>query len=286
VNLVAVGQRRTAERIQVGTTLKRMRLESDVSREDAADKLGCTTTTISNIEQGRTKLSHGDLGVLLELYGAPEDQAADLMQVNREAHRAVTRVAGGGDIQAHQRRAADLITGAHGIRFYSPEVFPGVLQSEGYARAIMAPTGHVTPVLENRLRFRVGLGDVLLRDEQPLELWAVVGEAALRKNIGGKDVMRDQLRHVARLCRECPNVTVQVLPLNTREHYLIGATVTIYRFDGSISEIASVDTTIGEQFFDRDSAVAEAIGKFDDVRFKAVDPLTSIDMMEDIASGK
>jgi len=276
------GQRRTADRIQIGATLKRMRTEAEIPREAAAEKVGCTAATIGNIEQGRTKISHGDLTALLELYGVPGDQVDDLLEVNRAARRAVKRVRGGGDIQPHQRRAADLINAAGGIRYYSPEVFPGLLQSEGYARAIMAPTGHTNDMLEIRLRFRLGLADVLTREENPLELWVVVGEAALRKNIGGKDVMQRQLRHVAKLCRDCPNVTVQVLPLNTREHYLIGATVTIYRFEGKIHEIASVDTTIGEQFFERDSSVTEAISKFDDVRFKALDPLTSLDMMEDL----
>jgi transcriptional regulator with XRE-family HTH domain len=281
--LTGHGQRRTADRIQIGTTLKRMRIDAGVARDAAADKVGCTTATIGNIEQGRTKITHGDLAALLELYGVPEDQAEDLMDVNREAHRAVKRVKGGGDIQPHQRRAADLIRAAHGIRYYSPEVFPGVLQSEGYARAIMAPSGHTNDLLETRLRFRVDLGEVLTRDEQPLQLWAVVGEAALHKSIGGKDIIRQQLRHVVTLCRDRPNVTVQVMPFDAREHYLIGATVTIYRFDRKIPEIASADTTIGEQFFERDSAVAEAIMKFDDVRFKASDPLTSIDMMEDLS---
>lgn len=278
------GQRRTADRIQIGATLKRMRIDAEVTRDAAAEKIGCTVATIGNIEQGRTKLSHGDLAALLDLYGAPEDQAEDLIEVNRAAHRAVKRVRGGGDIQPHQRRAGDLIRAAQGMRYYSPEVFPGVLQDEGYARAIMAPSGHTNPLLESRLRFRLGLADVLTRAEQPLQLWAVVGEAALRKNIGGAEVMRQQLRHVVQLCRDLPNVTVQVMPLSAREHYLIGATVTIYKFDDSkIPEIASADTTIGEQFFERDSSVAEAIGKFDDVRFKANDPLTSIDMMDDIS---
>lgn len=280
---MAIGQRRTADRIQIGTTLKRMRIEAGVSREAAAERLDCTVTTIGNIEQGRTKISHGNLGLLLKLYGVPEDQADDMIEVNRAANRAVQRVRGGGDIQPHQRRAADLINAASGIRYYSPEVFPGLLQSEGYARAIMAPTGHTNDLLNTRLRFRLGLADVLTRDQHPLHLWAVVGEAALRKNIGGPAVMRQQLQHVVRLCRDRRNVTVQVMPLKAREHYLIGATVTIYRFDGKIPEIASADTTIGEQFFDRDSAVAEAITKFDDVRFKAYDPLTSIDMMEDLS---
>jgi hypothetical protein len=76
----------------------------------------------------------------------------------------------------------------HSIRYYSPEVFPGLLQGEGYARAIMAPTGHTNGVLETRLRFRLGLSEVLTRDKYPLELWVVVGEAALRKNIGGREV--------------------------------------------------------------------------------------------------
>lgn len=278
------GQLRTAERIQIGATLKRMRAESGVTRESAAETLGCTTTTIGNIEQGRTKISHGDLAALLRLYGTSEDQVTDLLDVNREAHRRSRRVTGGTDIQPHQRRAADLIKGAQSIRYYSPEVFPGVLQSEDYARAIMAPTGHTTKVLETRLRFRLSLADALTRAENPLSLWAVVGEATLRKNVGGKEVLRHQLRHVARLCRERPNVTVQVLPLDTREHYFIGASVTIYKFDGKISEIASVDTTLGDKFFEQDSAVAEAITKFDDVRLKALDPLTSLDMMEEFSS--
>lgn len=277
------GQRRTADRIQIGATLKRMRTDAVVTREAAADKLGCTIATIGNIEQGRTKISHGDLSALLDLYGVPDDQVDDLLEVNREARRAVKRIRGGGDIQPHQRRAADLINSARAINYYSPEVFVGVLHEEGYARALMAPNGHTTDVLETRLRFRLELSHVLTREEAPLQLWAVVGEAALHKNIGGRDMMRRQLRHVVRLCREHPNVTVQVMPLNAREHYLIGTTITIYRFDGAVPEIASVDTTIGEQFFERDSSVAEAITKFDDVRLKALDPLTSLDMMDGLS---
>lgn len=281
---MAIGQRRNAERIQVGATLKRMRLDAGLPREAAAEKLGCTTTTIGNMEQGRTKISHGDLTALLQLYSVPEDQVADLLEVNRQAHRSVGRVPRGGDIQPHQRRSADLIKAASGIKYYSPEVFPGVLQSKGYAQAIMAPTGHLPAKFEVRLNFRLQLAEVLTRNEEPLELWAVIGEAALRKNIGGREVMREQLLHVAGLCRQRPNVTVQVLPTNSREHYLSGVTLTIYTFDGQIAELASVDTTVGEHFLERDASVAEAIGKFDDIRFKALDPLTSLDMIEEIAN--
>jgi transcriptional regulator with XRE-family HTH domain len=281
---MAVGQRRTADRIQVGATLKRMRTEANVGREAAADKLGCTTTTISNIEQGRTKVSHGDLAALLELYGTPEDQVDDLIEVNRAAHRSITREVGGSDIQPHQRRAADLIRAAESIRYYSPEVFPGVLQEESYARAIMSPSGHTSKELETRLRFRLRMGEALTREEAPLQLWAIVGEAALHKNIGGKEGIKQQLLHVAQLCRERANVTVQVLPLNTREHYLAGCTVTIYKVDSKINEIASVDTTVGEHFFEHDSQVTRSITKFDHVRAVALDPLTSLDMIENLSS--
>lgn len=276
-------QRRTADRIQIGATLKRMRIDAEVTREAAAEKVGCTIATIGNIEQGRTKITHGDLAALLTLYGVPEDQAEDLTEVNRAAHRMVRRVRGGGDIQPHQRRAGDLIRASREVRYYCPEAFHGLLQQEDYARAIMAPSGHTDDVLETRLRYRLGMAEVLTREEQPLQFWAVVGEAALRKNFGGKDVMRRQLQHVAKLCRTLPNLTVQVMPLNAREHEFVGATVTIYNFGSAMPEIASVDTSLGDQFFERDSAVSEAITKFDDVRLKALDPLTSIDMMDDLS---
>lgn len=281
---MATGQRRTADRIQVGASLKRMRLEAAVSREEAASLLGCTTTTVSNVEQGRTKINQADLGALLTLYRVPEDQASDLLEVNRAARRSLPRVAGGSSIQPHQRRAADLIHSAQLLRYYSPDLFPGVLQEAAYARAIMAPTGHVSDVLEARLQFRLGLANVLAREDSPLRLSVVVGEAALRKNIGGPAVMRSQLAHVAGLCREHSGITVQVLPFSAREHYFMGATVTIYGFGPKVPDIASVDTTIGEQFFDRDLSVAEAIGKFDDVRMKALDPLTSVDMLEELSA--
>jgi transcriptional regulator with XRE-family HTH domain len=283
---MATGQRRTAERLQVGVTLKRMRTEAGVTREAAASQVGCTITTIGNIELGRTRVTHGDLRALLDLYGAATDQAEDLLAVNRAAHQKVTRVSGGADIQAHQHRAADLIRAARDIRYYSPEVFPGTLQSPGYAQAVMAPTGHTTKVLETRLRFRLTLGQVLTREEEPLHLWAVIGEAALRKNFGGQEVMREQLRHVVRLCRERPNVSIQVLPFSAREHYFAGASVTIYAFDGPIPEAVSVDTTLGDQFFESGKAVSEAITKFDDVRLKALDPLTSLDMMEEVITSQ
>lgn len=62
------------------------------------------------------------------------------------------------------------------------------------------------------------------------------------------------------------------------------ASLTIYHFDGTIAPIASVDSTVGEHFFDRDATVDEARGKFDDLRTKALDPLTSVDMTEDAAA--
>ncbi|MBE1467697.1 helix-turn-helix domain-containing protein [Kibdelosporangium phytohabitans] len=277
------GQRRTAERIQVGTTLKRMRLEAGLTREVPAGKLGISPTTIGNIEQGRTKIAHTKLAALLELYGAPADQAADLMEVNREAHRTVVRVPYGGEIWPHQRRSSDLINAATRIGYYSPEIFPGVLQARGYARAIMAPTGHMTDKLEIRINFRLTLGEALTREDDPLELWAVIGEAALHKNIGGCEAMREQLTHVVELCRQRANITVQVLPLNAREHQLLGTTVTIYEVD-NLATIASVDTSVSEHFLEHDPLVADAARRFSDVRLKALDPLTSVDMIEEVAN--
>lgn len=57
---LCVAKGRTADRIQIGATLKRMRIDAEVTREAAAEKVGCTIATIGNIEQGRTKITFAE----------------------------------------------------------------------------------------------------------------------------------------------------------------------------------------------------------------------------------
>jgi hypothetical protein len=95
---------------------------------------------------------------------------------------------------------------------------PGVLQTEDYAREVIrsglliAPPGEV----ERRVQVKMTRQRVLIKD-QPADLAVVLDEAALLRRVGGAEVMRGQLAHLAGMA-ERPNVTIQVLPLSAGAH--------------------------------------------------------------------
>jgi hypothetical protein len=81
-----------------------------------------------------------------------------------------------------------------------------------------------------------------LDGENPLELWAVVHEAALRQLVGGRDVMRSQLQHLLDLARQ-PNVKLQVLPYLAGAHPGMTSAFTIVSFtEPGALDVVHVDT--------------------------------------------
>src|SRR2546429_5795007 len=82
--------------------------------------------------------------------------------------------------------------------------------------------GEIGPLVDLRLERQ----QFLTRESRPLYLWAVIGEAALRNNIGGEAVMREQIRHLISSA-EMPNVKIQVVPLASGVHPGIGGPFTL-----------------------------------------------------------
>jgi Domain of unknown function (DUF5753) len=87
---------------------------------------------------------------------------------------------------------------AEQVRWYAPQIVPGLLQTEEYAREIIRSTLLITPPgeIERRVQVRMTRQRILDKDE-PLKLSVVLDEAALSRHIGGAGVMRDQLQHLA-----------------------------------------------------------------------------------------
>ena len=92
---------------------------------------------------------------------------------------------------------------------------PGPLQTDDYAAAVWtaSPLVKYDRPAEHAVLDRTRRRELLLRNENPLELDALLDEAALRRVIGGRKIMVDQLEHLVRMA-ELPNVTVRVLPLD------------------------------------------------------------------------
>lgn len=97
------------------------------------------------------------------------------------------------------------------LKNFEPMLIPGVLQTEAYAREVNIIGRETDPdTINQRVAAQMTRQEVLRRESKPLRLHAILSEASLRMEVGGPDLLREQLAHLVTLSR-LPNVTIQVL---------------------------------------------------------------------------
>jgi transcriptional regulator with XRE-family HTH domain len=163
--------------------------------------------------------------------------------------------------------------GAATLRIWQLGVLSGLLQTEGYARAILAVEPGVTDEdVSARLTARLARQAILAREDRPAT-WFLVDEAALRRCIGSPEVMDAQLTHLAGLAR-LPNVTIQIVP-NIAHAGLLGG----FAIAG---HAAYVETAVAGQVFEDADIIAGLLTRFDMLRneaFRGSESLTLIERM-------
>ena len=112
------------------------------------------------------------------------------------------------------RSYIDEETEAKSVWNWEPLIVPGLLQTRRYARAIIEGWASIMPAtreeIERRVEARLARRRLLTRDP-PLDLSVVVDESVLRRKVGDRSVMREQLEHLIE-SSQLPNVQLQVLP--------------------------------------------------------------------------
>jgi transcriptional regulator with XRE-family HTH domain len=98
----------------------------------------------------------------------------------------------------------------------SPLLIPGLLQADGYVRAIMSGGGLTQEQTDDRIAIRVMRRQPLLR-ANPVRLRSFIGESAIRQLIGNRQVMVEQLRHLL-IMAELPNIELRVVPADVGWH--------------------------------------------------------------------
>jgi hypothetical protein len=118
------------------------------------------------------------------------------------------------------------------IRTYDATLVPGLLQTEAYAAAVIrAASGAANEAVVQRLvELRMHRQQRLIQADGPV-LWAVIEEGAVHYRSGGAKMMRTQIRHLIE-SSELPNVTIQVMPVNTNRHTITPCPITFLRFPG------------------------------------------------------
>src|SRR5580693_6770549 len=208
----------TVQRLVLGGHLRRLREEAGMTTERAALSIRGSHSKISRMEHGRVGFKERDIADLLTLYGVgPGDEREALLKLAREANTPGWWQ-GYADILPHWVEPYfGLEAAASFIREYELQFVPGLLQTEAYARAVIRLGTSVTEEeVSRRAEARLARQDVLNR-ENPPRLWAVMDESALHRAIGGKAVMREQVRHLIDMA-DHPAVTMQILPFNAGSH--------------------------------------------------------------------
>jgi Domain of unknown function (DUF5753) len=154
---------------------------------------------------------------LLGIYGVPDDQHDSLIQLARESRQKGWWHAYAQGVQPQFTTYLDMESAASEIRHYGVARLPGLLQTEDYARAVIsagrlpsARSGYDKPVALLMERQRLAWAN-------PPNLWIVMDEAALRRQIGGREITRQQIEHLIELSA-MPTVFLQFIPFGSGEY--------------------------------------------------------------------
>jgi hypothetical protein len=246
----------TVQRLVLGGHLRRLREEAFITTEQAAAAIRGSHSKISRMEHGRVGFKDRDIADLLTLYGVTggEERAA-LLSLAREANTPGWWQ-GYSDILPHWVEPYfGLEAAASFIRNYELQFVPGLLQTEGYARALIRLGNAATEDdVMRRAEARLSRQEILSR-EAPPRLWAVMDEGALRRSIGGKAVMREQIRHLIDMC-DHPAVTLQILPFQIGAHPAMGGPFTILRFsEPDLRDVVYIEQLTSALYLDKPAEV-------------------------------
>src|SRR5437016_6484345 len=221
----------TVPRMLVGIQLHRFREAAGITPDQAAYEIRASRSKISRMENGLVRFKERDVTDLLTLYGISDEKTrSGLVTLTRQANTPGWW-SKYGDVMADWFEAyLGLETAASVIRTFELQFVHGLFQTEDYARAVtLLGYGPVSSdETERRVSLRMRRQEVLTGVDPP-RVWFVIDEAALRRPIGGRQVMRAQLKHLLEAA-DLPHVTIQVVPFRRGGHAAAGGSFTVLRF--------------------------------------------------------
>jgi transcriptional regulator with XRE-family HTH domain len=271
----------TVGRMMIGSTLRRLRTEKGITRDEAANAIRATAWKIHRLENGQVGFKDRDLVDLLRLYGITNQQEIDsLLERAREANSPGWWSHYGDVVPAWLRTYMDLEAAASLIRTYQGQLVPGLLQTADYARATIA--GMLLPrtpeEVERRVTLKLARQQILTQPDGP-RLWAVVDEAAVRRPVGGEQVMREQLERLID-ASGLPSVVLQILPVSVGAHPALAGAFSILRFaDLELPDIVYVEHLVNAQYLDKRDDVNPYLHVMDGISVRAAPPSKTVEIL-------
>ena len=272
---------------RLAAELRSLRAASGLTRDEVVERTGINSVTMYRIEHARVRPQTRTLRTLLDLYGVEKEPQADLVALLRDARER-------GWLHAYQSELPEQYTTYIGFEGeaesawdYESLFVPGLLQTEDYARAVI--TG-VLPFasrdeVERRVEVRMERQEVL-KGDNPLQLWGICDEAALRRQVGSPAIMRAQFRHLIETS-ELPNVTFQVIPFDAGAHAGMPGSFIVLQFsEEAIPDVIYIDSMAGDLFLEAESDVRRYKLVFEHLRAVSASPDASRSLLVALATEK
>jgi hypothetical protein len=271
----------TALRIILGGHLRRLRMAAGISRSDAGWEIRASESKVSRMELGRVGLKERDVRDLLTLYGVDDPEERErLLSLTRDANNPGWWHRWGDVLPSWFHTYLDLEAAAQLIRVYELQFVPGLLQTPDYIRAVVQLGRGVLPAeeVDRRVALRAGRQSVLTRPE-PLRMWAVIDEAALRRPIGGVKTAIGQLEKLLEMS-DLPNLTIQVMPFDVGGHAASGGAFGILRFpEPDLPDMVYIEHLNSALYLDKDEDLDQYTAAMEALCVAAPPPHKSRDIL-------
>lgn len=257
----------TVLRRRIARELRRLREQSGLPIDDAREHIGVSRSTMGRIERAETSVMPANVEKLLRLYGVEDPDVEPLVDLAKMARK-----------RGWWQRYSDVLPDwfevyvgleeeARSLSKYESQLVPGLLQTENYARVVIKAEhpNATAEEIERRVDLRMQRQQ---RDILPA-LWLVLDEACLRRVVGGRDVMRAQLKRLAEATTR-PGHDIQVLPFEAGEHGSMGQNFTILRFaDPRDMPVVYLENQVGSLYLEEDHEVRRYAELFEHIKATA-----------------
>jgi transcriptional regulator with XRE-family HTH domain len=269
-------------RRQLARTLRELRVHAGLTIEAAAPLLDFSPSKLSRIENAHQGVDVHIVRSMLDLFDVGGDRWTEILELTREASAKGWWRAYGLDDRGYVPLEAEAST----VREFAASFVPGLLQTADYARVLfetsLRPRSPET--LKRDIKVRMIRQERLTSAERPLELVAVIEEAALHRVLGDRAAMRAQLAHLVEAA-ELDSVTLQVLPTDVGGHPGLDGAFTVLSFVGlGEPDMGYVEHPMGSMHIEKEEDVARARVVFDHLSSVALSPAESSALIEQVAA--
>ena len=268
--------------------LRRLREERSMTIDQvAASSAGdWTASAISRWETGDRRIRPVDLRALLDIYNVQGNEREVLLTLAREARQRGWWQSYSGDAVPEWFEVyLGLEAEAASIHEYAAELVPGLLQTEDYYRAYLsaAPAAGDSQTIERKLAVRATRQERLTADDAP-EVWVVLNEAVIRREVGGAEVMRHQLEHIAELA-ERSHISVQVLRFRSGAHPAMDGSFSVLSFpEAADPDVIYLESQTGSLYLEKAPEVERYRAMFSHLVASAIGPDESRGLIAETAA--